>query len=816
MESKVMWAKASLLGLLVLGGCALEDPGYQDDDPEMDADAADMGDAPDMDDGARPDGGDEVDFGLPPGTEATVSVCQFDDQVRFYTLDLQMHAQGQGTWAMYELEPLNTDGPVACGAALPEATEGREAVIQFTAPDDGLYQFVSPDATTMALASMCNLSRQFVACAQVPHPMAEDFSSTPRVLQHGMRAGETVYLTLETADSQPVDLLVQAPRFAGDACTVDLECLEGLLCQSNVCSPGSAPELFDALAWRDEERLTFRVQGLDAEGDLERFMLELTGLDTQGQQLWSQQLNSFRAELIEGRGFVIQGEISTSQRITSTLIARVQDNAGNWSQSITAQVEPLPVRALDQSCDPSFTENRCQGALACLLRRNGAYQCTDWEVDFFSREGGYSYRVRALDAQPSPLQRAKFHLGSRDWFDTEHPLVALDAQETGGHFGPGTYQTDASHWERVGIVTEDSAGLADLSQPPSEVSVFLNPYNRVVDYDNLRFIPVRPLPRPALREACDRHEVVDLCASGLQCTNTGQSWSCQPSQAPVIEEVRWYGDPNSGTFGLEVTGTDINGDVETLELVRVDANGETFPNAERATRALSGDLNQYGYTSLQVDGERFTVTFSIQDWPFTFLPNSESWSLTLLDKREQRSQPVYSPNSGQPARQAAAGEVCDPLGQVSGCAQGLACDRLDQLRRGFVCLPETTTCQPGQRDTSLAIEESGDLHIVGAATEEMGPQHCGGNHSGPDAIYWLRAPQAGLYHIWAQGLYGERLDLSVQRSCSLPHSSQLACSISGTPFSSVALELEQGEEVYIHVQVAYQPSGQFELSIARE
>jgi hypothetical protein len=195
--------------------------------------------------------------------------------------------------------------------------------------------------------------------------------------------------------------------------------------------------------------------------------------------------------------------------------------------------------------------------------------------------------------------------------------------------------------------------------------------------------------------------------------------------------------------------------------------------------------------------------------------------VTLVDAQGERTHADISPDAGQAPYTAGLQEPCDPLQQVSTCGQGLACERSPDPRGGFACIQDVERCQRDTQSTlALSMEGADLIQVNGYAVEDMGPVHCWGASQGADLIYRLDVTQAGRYHIWAQGAQGESLDLSVQRGCSLAYSGQLACAVSrqtpgNTPLSA-ALDLEQGETIYIHVQIAGALAGGFELSVARQ
>ena len=758
--------------------------------------------------------------------------------VMSYVVDPARHLQG-GSYVLTGLEPLNEGSEVLdayCIASDERVVAGREVAVTFTALEDGVHTFESSSPTArMAVMWMCNISRQFVECAEVPYHLDPSFQTKLRRVEVEMRAGDVLHVMLDSANSEPMDLTIHPPRRQGEGCALgDAQsggvCVDGLTCvcgRGCQCGRGSAPELNTVEAWVHElnpgqARITIQAIGADQDRDMSggwprsaTFQFKLMGRD--GGVLVEQS----GGQPVQGQGdgfegvITFQGSPEQLQGVERVEVVAV-DDVGNESVPLSAPVVAQEPLEEGDRCRVGQAHARCAAGLACLARDAGLPEettCVAWEARAYVGERAFTFYVHAPEAaaEPSPAVQVSYRLASgTEWFRSPSPYVDVPIEDP------------ARGWERKIQVRRDDLGIF-IPPPgggdPSEIWVSVA--GSVEARVDIEAYPVR-----GEGERCDRDQVLDRCelegAQGV-CRPSDGAFVCGAAEAPTVTRVRWYGEPDGQTFGFQVEGFDPDEDMTYFVLERVDRDRETFLNAESASGVFNGTIDQFGVTELRQDGPSFSAGWSIVDWPFSYLPQSVAWRLTLLDREGLASAPVYSDESAvvEAPDVASLGEPCDPHGLRSVCGDvGAVCDRRYQGAEGFVCREAQRRCPDAWPLVRLEEQGSG-LWVASGSTlgaPDVASSTCFARTSDgrPDVVLEFVAPRAGRYDAWVTSSGNTRHRIFARRLCALPHSGEVDCFRMGT---ATQVTLEEGESLYLFVEAtAYQGAGddeRFEVSVAQ-
>lgn len=618
----------------------------------------------------------------------------------------------------------------------------------------------------------------------------------------------SVRVTLEDATgllSAPAELpIADLPVIAaGAACDADRianACADGTACVGfarATCRTITAPtlEVAEIILNREVGSLGLRVAGLDPENDVLGVRLRL--LDAGGRDLGPVPVRLRSQEQQDGR-FALRasGLLPPEALDFATALVEVDDVQGLVSAPLEAQPgEAIPV-ALGEPCDPLGALDRCVGDSAC----------DDIEVE-----------PRCVEANRPNIEEAHVYF-TPDTAQIGVRLVGTDPETNVAGMAIELLDAGGRSLDLGGEYTFDTLQQAEgafvgvLSLPLRVVAPIGRARLRAIDatglYSDVVEVAVELPPEVPLGSPCDRFRALDRCVEGTACADPeGQGRPvCIVARRPTLTEARVYFNRNTRAFGIELAGTDPDGDLGTGHAELLDANGQRIDFA-----------GEFALLRLEVSGDTFTGDGRLIRYPAHLAPPQRA-RIRVTDRQGLTSEPIEVAVGFPPVRQE--GEACDVLEIWGLCNLDLACvdDR---------CVPANPLCEPGVQTGVLNEHFAGDRFRVegdnsGRRADSQGT--CDFGRGGAE-VWAFTAPavpgcDAGrCLRRWvftADPIGRTDPVLYARRLCGVL-SSELACNddvVEGNRASQIEVELEVRQTIYLFVDTFDGQAGFYVLTAA--
>ncbi|MFN3198135.1 MAG: hypothetical protein ACE366_06925 [Bradymonadia bacterium] len=704
----------------------------------------------------------------------------------------------------------------SCGGA------GSEAVYRFTAPEAGLWQFSTVDAetlfdTVLHARAQCEALISEVACN-------DDSGGLQSTIRLRLAADESIFLFVDAfaEESGGAFALTAVPipePGIGEPCDPDgiaNICAEGTFClqadpeaDAGVCAMAEAPVLASGVVSIVESTLRFRLDGTDANGDVNTVGIQL--LDAEGAPL--NLLPEEEEPLFEG--FLdsgIFGEVDFSLRLAVELEPavleaaasarfRVLDQQGLSSEPLDLEFSPRPEAGLGEDCDATEVDNICAEGTFCFtpIGEDGEVptdgQCTEATpptlntLEAFSNDDTLVLIAEGTDASRDVI-------GVRiTLIDGEGAVIQFPDPDTGEltdatfEFGP---EEPVYGEENVRIVLS----VGGLSNFPDTASI----RGALLDSAGLASDPVdavlMALPVVADGEPCDPEGILNTCDFQRQC-EVPEGAEQAICVAPVLPELvmgEAFFNPDTGALGLRMTAT-----AETtlfgFEYNLLDGAGEVIPvngNAE--------PLFAFGFDSLDQPMENGPyLASSIRLLP-AGLQGVAAVRISLIDDDNLQSVPADLPTALPP--ELMSGAVCDPLGAFDRCPGEELCVDGEPAP---TCQVAQSVCPAEWEVVDLNGLRNNDVWIANGDTAggmSLTQGTCGGGSA--QGIYAFTAPEAGLYRFETDSVEANADTVIYVRSlCGIESpEAELACNDDDEGrnlLSAVEINLEANQEVFVFV-----------------
>jgi len=266
------------------------------------------------------------------------------------------------------------------------------------------------------------------------------------------------------------------------------------------------------------------------------------------------------------------------------------------------------------------------------------------------------------------------------------------------------------------------------------------------------------------------------------------------SHPPVLQDAEAFG--HGDFLGIRVWGTDIDEDVDGLQVVMLDDQGAEVPLNEDGDTVITFGLP----VELLADGA-FQGELIIEG--LEAFPQAVGVRVAVLDSIDNVSDELERPLQGPPML--AEGEDCDARGPFGVCPEGMICLVEEDGPEGM-CGQADTACPDDWGAIDLDPEWDGDTiryegDTTGSELFEGGT--CGGGAG--SVVHHLTLPAAGDWVVSTQETVGAAPDtvLSVRTYCAQA-GTELACNDdlagAGNWLSELVLVgMEADAEVYVFV-----------------
>lgn len=613
-------------------------------------------------------------------------------------------------------------------------THGADAVFVYTAPHTGTYHFgtVGRGMTGLSLHAACDREAPLL-CAPAPHYHDPDLGNRPLYLQYALEAGQTIHVFVDGYRTREVGVEVIAPVGEGEACGHRL-CGESQICTQVACAPSTR-------CWEGicQEPPPAGPVGTPCD-DFARCQPDLLCLNAvcavppepvveETWATWHAGRLFVAATITDPGAFVAEPQLRVGE-----VTVRAASHGGRhwWDQpdvlvdvmpevvqvmdgdQVLAEIPVVvqPVAAVGEACQRFSGQDRCALGSLCVRvdpAQRAVGQCVAAEVQAWRAPDGEHVFADIAVAGMTNDERIRSGGGLR--------IVSRDAQRwVGQAVHPGD---TISLWSGHDLFAED--------------------------------VPVRD---PAIRragEACDAVRVADTCVHGAACIRG----TCEIVEPPVIEDALYI--KTRDVIGIWVRGRDPNRDVVGVEIDTYEA-----PFAPPAPGA-------WWTSQLTWDGDRFEGWLSDDAaWRERIWRNA---ALVVVDAEGRRSLHfALEPSWIRDRPVGDDGAICDRIGGLFPCAEGLICDTRDDVEEAPTCRPLDAACDAGI-DSLIELDQPRSIDSLGATND---------THATCDAIVrdlpehrLTFVPQARGIFV-AEVIANQGFTLSARRGCHFALS-ELAC-----------------------------------------
>ena len=552
-----------------------------------------------------------------------------------------------------------------------------------------------------------------------------------RVEVNDVRPGTTVTFAVHGFGENSVGPFVLAVRERpildeGEVCDVDRElnrCDAGLLCIDmneglGICQLATPPDLTSTKSFRFRaDALRVFAEGTDPDFDVvgavySVFDADGASVDADGDGVPDEVFTPFAVPVDGIDPFATYFEafdpiFATAVALDVTLV----DGSGLRSNTLLAPIRDLPIRAVDEECDPQLLRDACVLGADCVDSDNGStcvpsvgFLC-DAPIDIATagQPEGNGFRVRSTFDGGNPQGEGSCGgTGPARYFEFTAPgRVDIFARiEAGFSDDISVYALDGCGGEELACGT--GTGTVEIDGhdlvPGSTYIVVADAHdpNARSQFDLIvRFRPIR-----ALGEICDPDGVADACEDGADCSPSDGEFRCDSPAPPILLDAQGFRLPRGDRIRISAIGDDPNANFERItgELlgfdgIAVDVDGDG-----------ASDTVEFEIVSIELDGPTFAV---VAEAPVADASIIEAAVVRAIDRSGLASEDFLTPLDDLPVREL--GEPCDPERITDACGPATACSETGD---GPLCVPV-----PGfDCDTAIDMATEGTIEGCGFAT----------------------------------------------------------------------------------------------------